>query len=179
MEVIQGTELRASSSIGARMAIPSPSTQCGPYGTMAGMTSSRRCRATTRAKRISHLGGAIRPFSSASRRCASSSLNGFQVTAAPPESLKSQKSLAGHKLKLKLSTMNLLHAKDDLDTREMGYVEAEVRGEINARWKRACCSEDAGAAAQGQQVGRSRGIVTNESKLKNPCLSPYCCLNCC
>ena len=63
--------------------------------------------------------------------------NGFQVTAAPPESLKSQKSLAGHKLKLKLSTMNLLHAKDDLDTREMGYyVEAEVRGEINARWKR-------------------------------------------
>lgn len=65
---------------------------------------------------------------------------GFQVTAAPPAPpapLQSGGSLTGQKLRMKLSTLSLLQAHDDLDTREMGYyVEAEVRGEINARWKR-------------------------------------------
>lgn len=62
---------------------------------------------------------------------------GFKVTPAPPPPLQSGASATGQKMRMKLSTMSLLHAHDDLDTREMGYyVEAEVRGEINARWKR-------------------------------------------
>ena len=62
---------------------------------------------------------------------------GFKVAPAPPPPLESGTSATGQKMKMKLSTLSLLHAHDDLDTREMGYyVEAEVRGEINARWKR-------------------------------------------
>lgn len=61
---------------------------------------------------------------------------GFQPTAPPPE-LTSKGSMLGGKMRSTLLAVNLLQAKDDLDTLEMAmYVEAEVRGEINARWKR-------------------------------------------